>query len=188
MSQSSSKEALRKEMRRRRNDLTLTQIHEQTRKCFDNLIELPEFQKSEWIYSYMAIGSEVDTIDLICDFIRMGKKVAVPKVEDDEIAFYEIQSIKDCRPGEFGILEPASYKAPADDPGLILLPGLAFDERGNSLGYGGGYYDKFLRSHADYPCAALAYEIQILNNLPHEEHDKPVDYIITPERIINCRR
>ena len=74
MSQSSSKEALRKEMRRRRNDLTLTQIHEQTRKCFDNLIELPEFQKSEWIYSYMAIGSEVDTIDLICDFIRMGKK------------------------------------------------------------------------------------------------------------------
>ena len=105
MSQMNNKEELRKEMRRRRNDLTLTQIHDLTRKCFDNLAALPEFQANQWIYSYMAIGSEVDTIDLICDFIRMGKKVAVPKVEDDEIAFYEIQSIKDCRPGEFGILE-----------------------------------------------------------------------------------
>lgn len=186
MSQNGNKEELRKEMRKKRNDLSLTQIHDLTRKCFDNLVKLPEFHESEWIYSYMAIGSEVDTIDLISDFIRMGKKVAVPKVEDDEIAFYEIQSIKDCRPGEFGILEPASYKAPADEPGMILLPGLAFDAKGSRLGYGGGYYDKYLKAHPDDPCVALAYELQILEDLPREEHDKPVDYIVTPERIIDC--
>ena len=57
---------------------------------------------------------------------------------------------------------------------------------GNRLGYGGGFYDKYLKSHPDYPCAALAFELQILDEVPHEEHDKTVDYIITPERIIVC--
>ena len=128
----------------------------------------------------------VDTISLVSRFIKMGKKVAAPKVERDEIAFYEIGSIRECRPGAFGILEPASYKAPADEKGLILLPGLAFDMSGNRLGYGGGFYDKYLKSHPDYPCAALAFELQILDEVPHEEHDKTVDYIITPERIIVC--
>lgn len=186
MSQKGNKEELRKVMRNRRNSLSLNEIYAQTEKCFMHLQTMPEFQESEWIYCYLAIGSEVDTISLVSRFIKMGKKVAAPKVERDEIAFYEIGSIRECRPGVFGILEPASYKAPADEKGLILLPGLAFDMSGNRLGYGGGFYDKYLKSHPDYPCAALAFELQILDEVPHEEHDKTVDYIITPERIIVC--
>lgn len=187
MSQIINKEELRKVMRNKRNGLSLNEIYEQTDRCFEQLKSLPEFQESEWIYCYLAIGSEVDTISLISRFIKMGKKVAAPKVEDDVIAFYEINSIRECRPGAYGILEPASYKAPADEKGLLLLPGLAFDLHGNRLGYGGGFYDKYLKEHADYPCAALAFELQILDEVPAGESDSPVDYIITPERIVTCQ-
>ncbi|MCD8020244.1 MAG: 5-formyltetrahydrofolate cyclo-ligase [Clostridiales bacterium] len=180
------KEVLRKEMRKKRDSLTMDQICEQSNRCLDQLKGLLEFQKAEWIYSYMAIGSEVDTILMISEFIRMGKQVAVPKVEKDVIVFYEIQSIKDCKPGLFGILEPVSYKAPAEDPGLILLPGLAFDKAGNRLGYGGGYYDKYLKAHPDFSSVALAFELQLLDDVPCEKHDKQVEYIVTPDRIIKC--
>ena len=188
MSQKVNKEELRKIMREKRNSLSLNEIYAQTDRCFGQLQKLQAFQESEWIYCYLAIGSEVDTIGLISRFTKMGKKVAAPKVEDDVIAFYEINSIRECRPGAFGILEPASYKAPADEKGLILLPGLAFDVHGNRLGYGGGFYDKYLKSHADYPRAALAFELQILDEVPAEETDSPVDYVVTPERIITCHR
>lgn len=178
------KEWLRNQMRARRDALSLEEIHIQTEKCLRQLVNFPPYKENEWIYTYMAIGSEVDTISMMQTFIKMGKKVAVPKVEGDMIAFYEIQSVKDCRPGLWGILEPVSYKAPAEEPGLILLPGLAFDERGNRLGYGGGYYDKYLKAHPDCECAALAYEMQVIDEVPREMHDRKVDYIITPERII----
>lgn len=178
------KEALREQMRAKRDALSLRTIHEESLKCLRNLRELPAYRENTWIYTYMAIGSEVDTISMMQEFIKDGKKVAVPKVEGDIIAFYEIQSVKDCKPGLWGILEPVSYKAPADDPGLILLPGLAFDESGNRLGYGGGYYDKYLKARPDCACAALAYELQLLEEVPHEEHDKQVEYIVTPERVI----
>lgn len=178
------KEALREKMRAERDALTLKEIHDQTMDCLRQLEKLTAYKENEWIYTYMAIGSEVDTISMMQEFIRQGKKLAVPKVEGDVIAFYEIQSVKDCKPGLWGILEPVSYKAPAQDAGLILLPGLAFDEKGNRLGYGGGYYDKYLKSRPDCICAALSYELQILEEVPHEEHDCRVDYIVTPERII----
>lgn len=181
-----SKKEMRTIMREKRNALSLTQIHDQTEKCFEQLKSLPEFQNNTWIYCYLAIGSEVDTISLISQLKKMGKKVAAPKVEEDEIAFYEIESIRECRPGAYGILEPASYKAPAEEPGLLLIPGLAFDKNGNRLGYGGGFYDKYLKAHPTFSCAALAFELQIIDAVPCEEHDTSVDYIVTPERIIDC--
>lgn len=186
MSYPTDKDMLRKTMRQKRDELSLREIHQQTEKCLENLKEFSEYQKNQWIYTYMAIGSEVDTIFMISEFLKQGKRVAVPKVEKDEIAFYEIQTIKDCKPGLWGILEPISYQAPAEEKGLMLLPGLAFDKKGNRLGYGGGYYDKYLKKHENCVSVALAYELQILEEIPHEEHDKTVDYIITPERRISC--
>lgn len=184
MAENKNKEALRKEMREQRDRLSAEEIRKLTEGCLSQLNTMTEFQESTWVYSYMAIGSEVDTIYIIPEIMKMGKRVAVPKVEGETIAFYEITSIKDCKPGAWGILEPVSYKAPAQEKGLILIPGLAFDQKGNRLGYGGGFYDRYLQQHQDCTSVALAYEMQLMDEVPGEAHDQQVEYIVTPDRII----
>ena len=178
------KKAWRDEMRQKRDSLSPEQIGQAAEGFLNCLTQLKEFQEAEWIYSFVAIGSEPDTIYMIPEFMKQGKRVEVPKVEGQEIEFYEIKSIKDCRPGAYGILEPASYQAPVDEPGFILIPGLAFDREGNRLGYGGGFYDRYLQKHSGFTSAALAYEFQIADRIPRQEHDQTVDYIVTPKESI----
>ncbi len=93
--------------------------------------------------------------------------------------FYEITALSDCVPGAFGILEPAGEeKDRITTPGFMLVPGLAFDKNGNRLGYGGGFYDKYLASHEEIITAALGYDFQIVEKVPSESHDRRMDYLI----------
>ena len=108
-----------------------------------------------------------------------GKHVAVPKVQGEIMHFYEITALSDCVPGAFGILEPAGEeKDRIATPGFMLVPGLAFDKNGNRLGYGGGFYDKYLASHEEIITAALGYDFQIVEKVPSESHDRRMDYLI----------
>jgi 5-formyltetrahydrofolate cyclo-ligase len=87
--------------------------------------------------------------------------------------------------GYFGIDEPVTTELADDKEALIIVPGVAFDERGFRVGYGKGYYDRFLNKHSDYTKIALAYEMQILTEIPNDEYDVAMNRIITEERIIN---
>ena len=109
----------------------------------------------------------------------IAEYTATIKVQGEIMHFYEITALSDCVPGAFGILEPAGEeKDRITTPGFMLVPGLAFDKNGNRLGYGGGFYDKYLASHEEIITAALGYDFQIVEKVPSEPHDKKMDYLI----------
>ena len=99
--------------------------------------------------------------------------------------FFEVRSMEDLAEGAFHILEPKDGCEKVNWPeACVLVPGIAFDEKGRRLGKGGGYYDKFFAEEPDHGTIALAYEFQIADEIPAEEHDQPVEHIVTENRII----
>ena len=111
--------------------------------------------------------------------LRDGKKVAVPKCYGDEMKFIYLDDLTKVAKGYAGIPEPiADEPAAHDETALVLMPGLAFDPQGHRIGYGGGFYDKFLSREPNHPTLALCYDFQMLPHLDTEEHDIPVDTVL----------
>lgn len=111
----------------------------------------------------------------------LGKKIALPCVEGDSLTFYELSSGKYLVKGRFGIMEPLPY-GPVDRLDLLVVPGVAFDEKGYRLGYGKGYYDKVLAKKKIFSIG-LGYSLQLLEKLPRGKYDKRLDAIVTEEGI-----
>lgn len=133
---------------------------------------------SDTILIYVSYKSEVSTLKLIKELLKT-KKVAVPKVEGKIMNFYYINSFSDLTLGYHGILEPSPMRPVKDySSAICITPGLCFSSDGYRLGYGGGYYDKFLEEHPVYTIG-LAYHKCLIKRLPHEPHDKKIDEIIT---------
>ena len=133
---------------------------------------------SDTILIYVSYKSEVSTLKLIKELLKI-KKVAVPKVEGKIMNFYYINSFSDLTLGYHGILEPSPMSPVKDySSAICITPGLCFSSDGYRLGYGGGYYDKFLEEHPVYTIG-LAYHKCLIKRLPHEPHDKKIDEIIT---------
>ena len=111
--------------------------------------------------------------------LRDGKRVAVPKVYGEEMKFIYLDDLTQVAKGYAGIPEPIADGPVADDKtALVLMPGLAFDPQGHRIGYGGGFYDKFLSSEPDHPTLALCYDFQVFPVLETEAHDIPVDIVL----------
>ena len=147
----------------------------------------PWFSEAREIYTYVDYNREAGTRRIIETAFETGKNVWVPKVTGKTMHFYRIESLTELRPGTCGILEPAG-DGPMDggDAGLMLMPGVAFDEKCHRVGYGGGYYDRYLESHPGMRKMALAFEFQILRSVPYEEYDIRPEIVITEKRMISC--
>ena len=116
---------------------------------------------------------------MLAQALRDGKKVAVPKVYGDTMRFVYLEDLSCVAEGYAGIPEPIADEPVAfDTKALVLMPGLAFDRAGHRIGYGGGFYDKFLAAEPDHPTLALCYAFQMLDHLDTEEFDIPVDTVI----------
>lgn len=154
------------------------------------LFSLPEFVKAEVIFFYVAVRKEVRTQDMIVDAIDMGKSVCVPATdfENKTIKASRISRLIDLEKTSHGLLEPKNIDpVPPDKLDLIIVPGIAFDREGNRLGYGSGFYDRFLPAVKDRSkVVALAYDLQIAGRIPSGEHDIKVSKIITEKEIIEC--
>lgn len=138
----------------------------------------PKIITSSTILIYMSYNNEVDTKEII-NALLPSKKIALPKVINKEIKFYYINSILELSPGYYGILEPITTNPVNDyDNTICITPGVCFSRDGYRLGYGGGYYDRFLSKHKVYTIG-LCYKECLVNTLPHESHDKQIDEIIT---------
>ena len=119
------------------------------------------------------------TIPLLRQALLDGKQVAVPKVYGDEMRFILLPDLDRVARGYSGIPEPIDDGPVADDPtALVLMPGLAFDKDGRRIGYGGGFYDKFLTAEPAHPTVALCYDFQIVPHIPAEEFDVPVGRVL----------
>lgn len=157
------------------------------------LYELEEFAKAKTVFIYISAKNEVDTKVIIKDILTSGTKVIlVPAtmVKNRSMLASELSDFKDLEVGNFNIMEPRKTSLKEVSPDSIdvsIIPGLAFDKNGNRIGYGHGYYDKFLES-IKTPIIALAYDFQLTDDLISEWHDIKVDKIITEKGVIECKR
>mgnify|MGYP003296428281 CR=1 FL=1 len=183
------KDELRKLMKILRKSLSDRQRDEFNNQIVGKVVELEEYQNSKLIFTYITTQSEVDTVSLILQAFSDHKRVAVPRVCGDNMEFYEIDSLDDCVEGTYHILEPKTQRIviPENESNMIMLiPGLAFDLNMNRCGYGKGYYDKYLNMHksADFLKVGLAYECQLVSEVPNFEFDIKMDYLISESRVI----
>ena len=138
-----------------------------------------QYQNAATVYGYLPYNQEVRTVPLLEKALADGKRVAVPKVYGDEMRFIYITDLTQVEKGYAGIPEPVADGPVADDKtALVLMPGLAFDPKGHRIGYGGGYYDKFLAAEPDHPTVALCYDFQMLPELKTDDYDIPVDLVL----------
>lgn len=148
-------------------------------KIFNKIIELKEYKESKMILIYVSLKDEVDTFKLIEHSLRIGKKVAVPKCEGDNIVFYNINTLSDLQEGSFRILEPKTNEIINDfSDSICIIPGIAFDKENNRIGYGRGFYDRFLEKY-DGTKIGLAYAECICDRIDSESTDIKMDIVIT---------
>jgi 5-formyltetrahydrofolate cyclo-ligase len=158
-----------------------------SRQIGERLFALPEFETAHAVMFFASFRSEVETGPMIRRALALGKRVILPKVKDRELELFEIINFdKDVSPGAWGIPEPnESEPARLSDIDVIVVPGAAFDERGNRLGYGAGFYDKLLLQFKK-PTIAVAFEQQIVSEVPADPHDVPIAKIVTEKRVITA--
>lgn len=180
------KSTLRKEILKERDGMTDQAVENLSKTITEMFLDSDYYKNFDVIYTYVSYNHEVVTDDIIKRAWKDGKKVAVPKVFGDNMAFCYIESFADLAPGYNGIMEPVSEKIAYDDKVLMLTPGLAFDRNFNRIGYGKGYYDKFLDRNMceKFFKVALCYEFQLVDEIECEEHDEKVQVIITPDVIL----
>ncbi len=182
------KRALRESMLAARGALFPEAVTEMSVAIQERLLGLDEFRRARLVHAYVgAKANEVRTDRILAETLRTGRRLAVPRVEGDRLAHHEIRSTAELVPSRFGLLEP-DRSAPVVDPreiDLVVVPGLAFDRAGNRLGFGKGYYDGFLRD-VRAPKAALLYSLQLLDEVPADENDVPVDLLVTEKGVEQC--
>lgn len=179
------KNVIRKRMKQLRADMTRTERFEKSMQIFEQLITVPEFKRADRIYTYVSMDNEIDTIMLIDYSLSLEKRVFVPRVSGRDMEFYEISDISELSPGYMGIYEPDINGKEPDysRTGFMCMPGLAFDKSYNRIGYGGGFYDRYLSVENKLYKAALAYEAQLLESIPAQDGDVRPDMIVTEESI-----
>jgi len=188
-----SKKLIRQEVASRRKNENRESVENKSIKITQKVVELENFKEAKAIMCYMDFKNEVMTKYIISHCFESGKRVILPLVDsingEKKIVPYEIVDLeKDVGPGTLGILEPKKDCAKvfsAEEIDLVIVPGVAFDLSKNRLGYGAGLYDRFLKTvKPNCPKVGIAFEFQIYDVLPVEDHDIPLDFVITEERII----
>lgn len=173
------KNALRRLIREKKKAMTPQQIRQLSAELAQKLFATQCYQSATTIYGYLPYNQEVRTVPILEQALRDGKKVAVPKVYGDQMRFIYLQDLTATAPSELGIPEPVADEPVAQDKtALVIMPGLAFDTQGNRMGYGGGFYDKFLAAEPEHPTVALCYSFQIVEHIPAEAYDIPVDTVL----------
>jgi 5-formyltetrahydrofolate cyclo-ligase len=175
------KAEVRASMLNMRNSLSTDEIVDKSLRIMDNLAAEEHFRNADTVSFYIPKGSEVDTTDLL-GHVMNDKEILVPAT-NDEIEMVSFVSFDDLRPGKFGVPEPSKKIQPGSFSDVVLVPGVCFGLCMHRLGYGMGYYDRFLSRSPAYRIG-LAYDFQIVEKLPSHENDQRMDMIITEKRII----
>jgi 5-formyltetrahydrofolate cyclo-ligase len=156
----------------------------------DRLLELPEVGHASVVLAYWSFGSEVDTEPLVRRLCDAGARVALPRTTTGDLVAVAYRPGDPLTPAGFAAMEPAGedvVEPPAID--LVIVPGVAFDRRCARVGYGGGFYDRYLdRTRADAPAIAVAFALQLVDAVPQGGMDRRVDAIVTEDEVIRCRR
>ncbi|SHF19728.1 5-formyltetrahydrofolate cyclo-ligase [Desulforamulus putei] len=190
------KKTIRKQVLAARGCLGEQEVQVNSNRIVEQLLDLECYKKAKTVMTYLDFRNEVATDLLIRHALQSGKRLTVPVVNQGDKSMLPslLENFPDdLSAGSYGIREPGPGKirpVPVQELDLVVVPGVAFDSRGNRLGYGGGYYDRFLpRLRPDAVTVALAYQFQLVADLsPYlGPHDQPVHIIITEKGLLNCR-
>ena len=182
-----TKQEARDRMRGLRKELTAGERESRDQAIRKNVLDFLAEQGKPWLFSFVSYGTEADTYGIIRQVLAEGEmKVAAPRVAGREMEFYRITSIDELQPGYQGIPEPVITECVRAEDGVMLLPGLAFDLEKNRVGYGGGFYDRYLErcNLKLLATAGIAYDFQIVDRISTEPFDCRVQWIITDKRTL----
>ena len=188
------KKILRKEILAKRKNINTVEKEEKDRKILEKFYESKYYIEAKNIFIYISYDSEINTKGIINKALMDNKKIYVPRTEFKTrlMDAVKITSLDNLIESEYGILEPSAEKPHIDPNGLdlIVVPGVAFDRNGGRMGYGAGFYDRYFEKISNDNMKkviklALAYDFQILEKIPMNEQDVPVNYIITESKFIH---
>ena len=175
-----SKRELRAAVRQQKKAMTPEDIAFRSKSLCRKVLHTKEYRAAATVYGYLPFNQEVDLLPLLRQAMADGKQVALPKCFGKEMRFILITDLSRIQPGAIGAPEPLDDSPVASDPSaLVIVPGLVFDRQGNRIGYGGGYYDRFLRAEPDHPTIGLCYDFQLMEQLEAEAHDIPVNTVFS---------
>ncbi|HEY7367114.1 MAG TPA: 5-formyltetrahydrofolate cyclo-ligase [Nitrosopumilaceae archaeon] len=187
MDTNTEKSSLRKVLLERRDSTSYDFIKLASQKIHGRLKQIEVFRNAKKIACYYPIGSEVKTQDIMQELLGDGKEVCLPKVVDDNLVFRKIGGLNDLEKGSFGILEPKDNCSIVEDIDVVLVPTVAITKSGIRLGYGYGFYDRFLAS-TNAKTIALTYSKQIVKAIPTTKNDIKIDWVVTEEEYFDTSK
>jgi len=183
LSVSIQKSALRKHLLEKRDATSAELRNILSEKIHENLKKISSYTNSQNIACYFPIGSEVNTHDVMLNILKQGKNLLLPRVVDNNIQFYIVSNLEKLERGSFEIMEPKDSCEKAKKIDCVLIPTVGVSKLGVRLGYGHGYYDRFLSS-TDAVKISLTYSKQIVKSIPIDSHDIKIDWIVTEDENI----
>jgi len=177
------KDALRKHLLEKRDAMSFEIMGIHAQKILSKLKTMKSFSEAKSIGCYYSIGSEVQTNNIIKFLLNEKKIVSLPKVSDDTMVFRKIENVTKLEKGNFNISEPKENCPIEENHDVILVPCIGLDNNGNRLGYGYGFYDRYLTKN-DSTKIALTYSKQIVKSIPTSKYDVKMDWIVTETDII----
>ena len=180
MDTSTEKSSLRKVLLERRDLTSYDFIKLASQKIHNRLKQIEVFRNAKNIACYFPIGSEVMTQDIMQELLGNGKEICLPKVVGDDLNFRKIGGLGDLEKGGFGIMEPKDNCPIVEDIDVVLVPTVGITKNGIRLGYGYGYYDRFL-SKSNTKTISLTYSKQIVKSIPFSEKDIKIDWVVTED-------
>ena len=175
-----NKQQLRTAIRLQKQAMSPEEIAIRSKALCRMVFETEEYRQTGTVYGYLPFNQEVDLTELLQQALADGKQVALPKCYGKDMRFILVSDLSQIQHTAFGVPEPiADSPSPSDSTGLVIVPGLVFDRRGYRIGYGGGYYDRFLCLEPEHPTIGLCYDFQLVDQLEPDEHDIPVDTVFS---------
>ena len=182
------KRAVRRAAIERRDLLSVQERSDKSERIVEGVLSLPEVEAAGTVMAFWSFGSEVETSALIERLHQAGKRVVLPRIAEGEIAAVAYAPGDPITATSFGAMEPAGADVvTAEDVDVVIVPGVAFDRRGGRVGYGGGFYDRLFSRAPAVPAVAVAFAVQLVDEVPQGRSDRRVDAIITEDEVIRPR-
>ena len=172
-------------MLKTRNSLSKEMLDKMSEMIQARVLNMNEFINAKTVAAYHPVGSEVSTLKILSSVLQLNKRLTLPRVEGEtKMIFAEVKDLqKDLKVGQYKIMEPKNHCSKINKLDLVLVPGIAWDKYGHRLGYGKGYYDRYL-TNLQTKSVGLAYDFQVLENIPHGKNDFRVNLIVTEKHVI----
>jgi 5-formyltetrahydrofolate cyclo-ligase len=183
LSQVVEKARLRKQLLDARDGLSPDFIKITSKEIQDNLRKIELYRSAKTIGAYYSIGSEVRTQDILQEILNAGKELALPKVVKNDLVFKKISSFSELEPGNFSVMEPKDKCEIIKHLDVVIVPAIALSKEGFRLGYGFGYYDRYLHGKKS-TAISLSYAKQVIKSFSQDDHDVKMNFIVTEDRVI----